>query len=107
MAVDAPLTRVLIAAVPVGALLVGAFALHFRTRSAATVLQFAGAVALQVVVLAHLFEALGGLPAMGWGHPESPGHYLDLAGAVLGLTLFPLGYLWHALRSRPTRPKVG
>jgi MFS family permease len=31
------------------------------------------------------------LPAMGWGLPNSPGHYLDLVSAVLGGTLLPLG----------------
>ena len=107
MAIDAPLTRVLIAEVPVGAVLVGAFALHVRTRSAATLLQFVGAAALQGVVLAHLVEALAAFPAMHWGRPDSAGHYLDLAAAVLGLTLFPLGYLWHALRRRPAAPRSG
>jgi len=29
---------------------------------------------------------------MGWGLEHSVGHDLDLSGAVLGLTLFPLGY---------------
>jgi len=36
---------------------------------------------------------------MRWGLEDSPGHYLDLVSAILGLTLFPAGYLAHALRS--------
>src|SRR6266705_3327606 len=31
---------------------------------------------------------------------HSVGHYLDLGSAVLGLTLFPIGYLLHALTKR-------
>jgi len=52
-----------------------------------------------IVVLAHLCEALKLFPSMGWGLSASAGHYLDLGSAVLGLTLFPIGYLWHALRN--------
>ncbi len=37
---------------------------------------------------------------MQWGHENSVGHYLDLSSAVLGLTLFPLGYLFQALAPR-------
>jgi hypothetical protein len=50
-----------------------------------------------IVALAHVFEALHLFPWMHWGLEASPGHYLDLSGAVLGLTLFPIGYLLHAL----------
>src|SRR5437016_14275757 len=40
------------------------------------------------------------LPWMQWGSNHSVGHYLDLGSAVLGLTLFPIGYLLHALTKR-------
>ena len=52
-----------------------------------------GAGCLVVVVLTHLREALHLLPWMHWGLEHSAGHYLDLGSAVLGLTLFPIGYL--------------
>src|SRR5262249_31300383 len=32
-----------------------------------------------------------------WGDEHSVGHYLDFGSAILGLTLFPLGYLLHVL----------
>jgi hypothetical protein len=32
-----------------------------------------------------------------WGDEHSIGHYLDIASAGLGLTLFPLGYLLDVL----------
>ena len=35
----------------------------------------------------------GLFPWMGWGRPDSIGHYLDLASAAGGLMLFPIGYL--------------
>jgi hypothetical protein len=53
-----------------------------------------------VVVLAHVSEALRLFPWMHWGLEHSAGHYLDLSGAVLGLTLFPTGYLLHSLAKR-------
>ena len=65
-----------------------------------TLLQLLGAACLMIVVLAHFCEALGLLPWMGWGLPNSVGHYLDLGSAAFGLTLFPIGYLWHELTRR-------
>jgi hypothetical protein len=53
-----------------------------------------------VVVLAHLCEALHLLTWMGWVLEHSLGHYVGLLRAVLGATLFPLGYLVDAL-ARP------
>jgi hypothetical protein len=56
---------------------------------------------LVVVVLTHFAEAFQFLPWMGWGTERSVGHYLDLTGAVLGLALFPVGYLIQAMKARP------
>ena len=61
--------------------------------SVATCLQTIGSIGLLVVIVAHLCEALGWLPLMGWGRPNTIGHYVDLAGAVLGVTLAPVGYV--------------
>ena len=47
----------------------------------------AGCACLALVVLTHVAERLGILPGMGWGLPNSPGHYLDLIGAVSGIGL--------------------
>ena len=54
------------------------------------------------VVLTHVSEALRLFPWMQWGLEDSDGHYLDFWSAVLGLTLFPVGYLLHALTKRHT-----
>jgi hypothetical protein len=51
-----------------------------------------GAGCLIIVVLTHVCEAFHLFPAMGWGLKDSPGHYLDLCAAILGLAFFPIGY---------------
>jgi hypothetical protein len=53
-----------------------------------------------VVGLCHVCEALRLFPWMHWGLKHSVGHYLDFWSCVLGLMLFPIGYLFHALTSR-------
>ena len=47
----------------------------------------AGCGCLLIVVLTHIAERLHVLPSMGWGLPDSPGHYLDLFSAVAGVVL--------------------
>jgi hypothetical protein len=47
----------------------------------------AGCGCLIVVALTHVAERLSILSVMGWGLPDSPGHYLDLSCAVLGIVL--------------------
>jgi len=63
-------------------------------------LQLVGAGCLVVVGLCHLSEALHLFPWMHSGLEHSVGHYLDFWSAVLGLTSFPIGYLFHALTKR-------
>ena len=90
--------KALLALLPAGVLFCGAFVLLVRRKNVGTLLQFLGAGCFVVVVLAHLCEALGLFPWMRWGLEHSAGHYLDLWSALLGVTLFPLGYLLHSLR---------
>ena len=52
-----------------------------------------GLACLVMVVLTHVCERLHLLPWMGWGLQHSPGHYLDLCAAVLGLISLAAGYL--------------
>jgi hypothetical protein len=58
-----------------------------------------------VVVLAHVSETFHLLPWMHWGEPGSIGHYIDFWSAVLGLTMFPAGYLCHTLTKRRGSPR--
>jgi hypothetical protein len=92
----ATLLRSLIAFIPAVMLLFGAALLFRKGRRASSLLQLLGAVSFLLVIFAHICEALQWFPAMGWGQEHTVGHYLDLASATLGATLFPLGYLLHA-----------
>jgi hypothetical protein len=62
-----------------------------------SVLQLLGSAGMVVILLTHFCEALQLFPWMHWGEEHSIGHYLDLSGAVVAITLFPLGYLLRAL----------
>src|SRR5260370_31047301 len=90
----------LLALAPVSVLFGGSAILFVRGKTVASFLQLVGAGCLAVVALAHVCEALRLFPWMHWGLEHSVGHYLNLWSGVLGLTLFPLGYLFHALRTR-------
>jgi hypothetical protein len=92
--------KALIVLVPVGILLFGSVALFHREKTFACFLQLIGAACLVVVVLTHLFEAFRLFPSMHWGHAHGVGHYLDFWSAVLGVSLFPIGYLLNALTNR-------
>ena len=88
----------LLALLPGCLLLLGSAITFFRFKTVPLLLQLVGASALVVVVLTHVCESLHLFPGMHWGLEHSVGHYLDLASAILGLTLFPTGYLLQALR---------
>ena len=90
------LLKSLAALVPALTLLFGSLLLHAKARTLPSFAQAAGAACLLLLVLTHLCEALSLLPAMRWGTDDSAGHYLNIGAAVLGLTLFPAGYLAHA-----------
>jgi hypothetical protein len=79
--------------VPICLLICWSVASFFKVRTVWGALQLLGAGCLLVVVLTHMFEALELFPAMHWGSPNSVGHYIDLSSAVLGLLLFPVGFL--------------
>lgn len=85
---------------PIFMLFSGALVLVSRQRTLSSLLQLGGASGLVVVVLTHVAERFELFPWMYWGLEHSTGHYIDLAGAVLGLTLFPIGYLIQALSAR-------
>jgi len=92
--------KALVALMPASILFVGSVLLFLREKVFGAFLQLLGAGCLLMVVLAHLCEALHVFPGMQWGSEHSVGHYLDLGSAVLGLTLFPIGYLLDALTKR-------
>jgi hypothetical protein len=91
------LLKTLAVLVPACMLFSGSVVLFFREKTVWSLLQLLGAGCLVVVVLTHVSEALHSFPWMHWGARHSAGHYLDLWSAALGLTLFPIGYLFNAL----------
>jgi hypothetical protein len=97
---SAALLKGLAALVPASILFSGSVVLFFRGKTVCSLLQLLGAGCLVVVVLTHVCEALHLFPWMHWGLEQGVGHYLDFWSAGLGLTLFPVGYLFHALRKR-------
>jgi hypothetical protein len=92
------LLKALLSLVPVSLLLTGSVILFHRERKTLPLLQLIGASGLVLIVLTHVAEALHLFPFMGWGREHSFGHYLDLAGAGIGVTLFPIGYCFRFLR---------
>ena len=99
---NATLLKALVMLALVGLLLLWSAISFTRSRQPWSGIRLAGATCLLVVVLTHLCEALGLFPVMRWGSPTSPGHYLDLSSALLGLTLLPAGYLGAYLSARRT-----
>ena len=61
-------------------------------------LQLVGAVGLSIVVLTHVAERLQLWPSMGWGQPQSVGHYADLASAVVAVTALTASVIWRGKR---------
>ena len=104
MAFQITLVRALAALVPACILLVGSVVMFCRAKTVCSFLQLIGTGCLVVVVLTHVTEVLHLFPWMHWGLQHSVGHYLDLGSAVFGLTLFPVGYLFHALTLPTFRP---
>jgi hypothetical protein len=100
---NATLIKALVILVLGALLLARSIALFGRERTLFPLLQLIGAASLIVVVLTHVFEALGAFPWMGWGRANSVGHYIDLCSAIAAVTLLPFGFVMHTLRVRRSR----
>ena len=74
-----------------------------RKCGSARLLLSAGCACLIVVVLTRVAERFCILPGMGWGLPDSPGHYLDLISAMSGVGLLVAAGLVHLLVRVPGR----
>ena len=62
-----------------------------------------GFVCLTIMVFTHVAEGLHLVPDMGWGLPDSPGHYLDFVSALLGCALVIAGMIWVSFTARQSR----
>jgi hypothetical protein len=92
------LVKAAIALIPAVTLVVYSAALLAKKPSVAAGLQLSGAIFLLVIVLTHIAEALRVFRSMGWGQPNSVGHYIDLASATLGGILLVLAFALRAIR---------
>jgi hypothetical protein len=97
------LLRALAALVPVAFIVIVSVAAFLRSRNVPAFVQLAGATCLLLVVLTHICEGLRWFERMQWGERHGAGHYLDLTGAVLGVILFPVGYLLRLRRGDASR----
>jgi hypothetical protein len=77
-----------------------------RRLAIGRLLVLAGCACLLVVVLTHIAECLHLLPGMGWGLPNSPGHYLDLFSAVAGIAFLLAAYIVRGAKSEPDDLRV-
>jgi hypothetical protein len=77
----------------VGVLFLRSVVSFARERTGWRSVQLFGSFCLVVVVLTHVAEAYRLLLGMGWGLPNTPGHYLDLCSAIVGLIFLSLGYI--------------
>jgi hypothetical protein len=100
MDMNATLSKALFLSLPIMLFFVWSLVLFVRRRAVFSFLQLFGAGCLVVVIVAHISEALNLFPFMRWGSPHSVGHYLDVASAILGITLSLVGYFLGAFRER-------
>jgi hypothetical protein len=66
---------------------------YAEEKTAMALTQLVGATFLLVMIFAHVSEAFGFIPSLGWGRPNTLGHYIDLVSAIAGSILLPIGYL--------------
>ena len=95
---NSTLLKAAIVFVPVSALFSYSLVVFVRRKTVPSVLQLFGAACLLLVVLTHVPEALHVFPAMGWGEPDSVGHYVDLSSAVGGIAVTAGAVTFRLLR---------
>jgi len=78
---------------PVAVLLAVSVGRLSQSRSRSAWFQLLGALCLTGVVFAHVAEAEGWFPAMGFGEAHSLGHYVDLLSAWLGAGLLMAAFV--------------
>ncbi len=97
---NSTLAKATVGLLPVSVLFAYSVAVFAKRRTLPIVLQLVGSACLVVVVLTHVCEAFGLLPAMRFGEPDSAGHYLDLSSAVIGVTLLLVALGLRAIGGR-------
>jgi hypothetical protein len=90
----------IVVGIPACAALIGSAILAAKERTAWSLMPLLGAGFLGMVVFTHFAETFRLFAWMGWGDPDSAGHYIDLFSAVAGLVLFPAAYLARRIAKR-------
>jgi hypothetical protein len=67
--------------------------LFLTRRGFASALQALGIGCFAIMALTDVFEAFSILPSLGWGRPNSVGHFINLVAALLGVTLVTTSFL--------------
>jgi hypothetical protein len=67
--------------------------LFLTRRGLYPALQALGLGCFGVMALTHVFQEFSLLDSLGWGQPHSVGHFIDLAAALLGVTLVTTSFL--------------
>jgi len=93
-------------AVPVFLIFRASLIAFFRWRSLAAGLRAVGSGFLVIIVLAHVCETFRLLRWMNWGQQHSPGHYLDLASAIVGPILLLVGHVLASAASNGATAKL-
>jgi len=81
-----------------GVLLAVSVARLLTGRSLAAALQASGIGCFAVMAATHVFEEFSLLPALGWGRPDTVGHFIDLTAAPLGVVLVAASFLLRSHR---------
>ena len=91
--ISAMLYKLILIGISVCIVFGASIASYAEEKTVMALTQLVGATFLLVVIFAHVSEAFGFNPSLGWGQPNTPGHYIDLVSAIVGVILFPIGYL--------------
>ena len=94
------LLRLIAIAIPVGLIFAASLAVFAKKKTTEALTQLVGATFLLVVIFVHVSEAFGFFPWMGWGQPDTLGHYVDLTSALAGAILLSVGYIARRLNKR-------
>ena len=85
--------RLILIGIPVCIAVGASVATFAEEKTGIELTQLIGASFLLVVIFAHVSEAFGFIPSLGWGRPHTRGHYIDLVSAIAGGVLLPIGFI--------------
>ena len=94
----AVLWKVIVFGIPVFNAFAASALAFAKEKTLIALMQLIGAVCLLVVVFTHFLEAFDLWSSMGWGKANTPGHYVDLTSATIGVIFLAVGYFSRLFR---------